>query len=189
MNVLCFSTVGLLHDFWPVAIRTDRICCDVSNESNLHKCGCSDTTAAKNSCKKKRKKKVLSKKWNDWRLSLSFSNLKPANIILWKLKWKTKNCYRRKDFTYYVMHTGWCRRGGTCTWLQNSSLFQNGTKKIISILVIVVNLSLFLQLRTSVHTDCNALTQQHPLITMWENSGRKKNILLLIIWGERKCSS
>lgn len=48
-------------------------------------------------------------------------------------------------------------------------------KLILTILVIVVNLSLFLQLRTSVHTDCNALTQQHPLITMWENSGRKKN--------------
>lgn len=52
MNVLRFSAVGPLHDFSPVAVRTDRICSDVGHEGNIHKCACFDTAAAKNRCEK-----------------------------------------------------------------------------------------------------------------------------------------
>lgn len=52
MKVLCFASIGPLHDFSPVAVRTDTILSDVGDERNFYRFGSFDTAAA-NSCRKR----------------------------------------------------------------------------------------------------------------------------------------
>lgn len=163
-NVLSFPSMGPLHDFSSAAVWTDRILFDVSNVSDFHKFGFLDTAAANSCTKIKRQKKYLKMKDYCW-VFLT----RNQQIQHWKVKRQTKkpSFYLRYD-AHRLMQA---RRN---RYLIGELIFVWKWYKKLFLFVLPYSGNCGeslsgLQLRTSVHTDCETLTERHPLITMCGN--------------------